>query len=333
MGYSAEVLKRARLQLESNNTEIQARAAMRLNQAYNQIPRLKEIDSQLRRTMVMAAQAAFAKGDEAHAIMEKAKQTNMALQQERKALADANFGPGYFEKDQLCDNCGGSGYIGSTMCHCLEEICRQEQKKEVSLLSCGQNRFADFRLDFYPDQNAPNTNVSIRAVMAQNLKSCKEYAENFPPVEKNLLFTGDTGLGKTFLSACIAAEVTDRGYSVTYESAPTLFAWMEKARFSNNPEEKGQADEQCQKYTNCDLLIIDDLGTELSGQFVTAALYALINDRLLADKATIISTNLGNDALQSRYSAPILSRLRGNFRRVIFLGEDIRISKNKGTLR
>ena len=93
------------------------------------------------------------------------------------------------------------------------------------------------------------------------------------------------------------------------------------------------AKEDSRKYTACDLLIIDDLGTELSGQFVTAALYSLINDRLLANKATIISTNLGNDAMQSRYSAPILSRLRGNFRRVIFLGEDIRVSKNKGTLR
>lgn len=333
MGYSAEVVKRARRQLESDNNQIQAQAELQRSNAYAQVPRLKEIDNQLRRTMVMAAQAAFAQGDQAHQIMEQARQENMALQQERKELADAHFGPAYFEQYQLCDNCGGTGYIGSTMCHCLEALCRQEQKKEVSLLSCGQCSFEDFRLDFYPDRNVPGTNVNMRAVMAQNLKNCKEYAENFPNGEKNLLFSGDTGLGKTFLSACIATTVTDRGFSVVYESAPHLFTQLEKARFATDPEERAQAEEQCSKYTNCDLLIVDDLGTELSGQFVTAALYALVNDRLLADKATMISTNLGSDALQGRYSPQILSRLRGNYRRVTFVGEDIRVAKNQGHLK
>ncbi len=327
MGYSAEVIQRARRQLESNNTEIQARQAARLNLAYTQVPRIREIDGQLRRTMVLAAQAAFARGNEAHAIMEQAKNENMTLQAERKALSDAHFGPGYFEQDTLCACCGGSGYIGSTMCDCLQELCRQEQKKEVSLLSCGQSNFSDFRLDYYPDKKVAGADYSMRSVMAKTYDMCKNYAENFPEESCNLLFSGDTGLGKTFLSACIATTVTDKGYSVAYESAPHLFAWLEKARFSNDPEQKAQAEAHCAKYTNCDLLIVDDLGTELAGQFVTSALYTLINDRILANKATIVSTNLRVEDLQDRYSSQVQSRLRGNFRRVAFVGEDIRLQK------
>lgn len=333
MGYSAEVITRARRLLEANNAQIQAQEQARLRDAYAKVPRLKEIDNQLRSTMVFAAQAAFARGEEAHAIMEDAKQANMALQQERKALADANFGPGYFEQDTLCESCGGTGYIGSTMCHCLEELCRQEQKKEVSLLSCGQCRFEDFRLDYYPDRKDADYDANIRTAMTNVYKVCKQYAEEFPGQTRNLLFSGDTGLGKTFLSACIATTVTDKGYSVAYESAQHLFNWLEKARFTGDPEQKALAEAQCAKYTTCDLLIVDDLGTELSGQFVTAALYTLLNDRLLSGKNTIISTNLRNEELESRYSSQILSRLRGNYRRVVFLGDDIRVLKNKGVLR
>lgn len=328
MGYSAEVIQRARRQLEANNTEAQSREAARLKSAYERVPRIREIDSQLRRTMVMAAQAAFAKGDEAHAIMEQAKNANMALQAERKALSDAHFGPGYFEQDVLCACCGGSGYIGSTMCHCLEALCRQEQKKEVSLLSCGQSHFADFRLDLYPDRKVSGSDYSIRSVMSKTYDMCKSYADQFPAEPKNLLFSGDTGLGKTFLSACIATAVTDKGYSVAYESAPHLFTWLEKARFTSDPEQKAQAEAHCARYASCDLLIVDDLGTELAGQFVTAALYTLINDRLLANKSTIVSTNLSTEELSNRYSSQVQSRLRGNFRRVTFVGDDIRLLKN-----
>ena len=142
----------------------------------------------------------------------------------------------------------------------------------------------------------------------------------------NLLFSGNTGLGKTFLSACIARSVADQGYSVVYESAGHLFAALEKARFEANEENRRAA----AKYTECDLLIVDDLGTELPGQFVTAALYSLINDRLLTGKPTIISTNLNSDEIARRYNPQIASRLRGSYKRVAFVGDDIRLLKNRG---
>ena len=162
--------------------------------------------------------------------------------------------------------------------------------------------------------------------MEKTFNTCRKYAYTFTERSGNLLFSGDTGLGKTFLSACIARTVADRGYSVVYESAGHLFAKMEQAKFDGDEE----AREEIKKYGACDLLIIDDLGTEMPGQFVTSALYNLVNDRLLAGKPMIISTNLNSEDLGKRYSPQIASRLRGSFTRVAFLGEDIRVKKNWG---
>lgn len=332
MGYSNEVIQRARRQLENANNQAKSQSHRRLMEAYDRVPRIREIDGLLRRSMVLAAQAAFAKAEEAQQIMEDAKTANLALQEERRQLVSANFAPGWLDEDGICDRCGGTGYIGSTMCGCLDALCRAQQKKEVSLLSCGANRFEDFKLEYYPDRILPGTQFNIRDCMAKTLETCRQYAARFPAEQSNLLFSGNTGLGKTFLSACIAAEVTEKGCSVAYESAPHLFAQLEKARFAADPEQRAQAEAQCSRYTDCDLLILDDLGTELSGQFVTAALYSLINDRILLGKATIISTNLDNKEIESRYSPQILSRIRGNFRRVSFVGDDIRVLKNCGGL-
>ena len=332
MGYSNEVIIRARRQLENANNQAKTESHRRLMEAYARVPRIKEIDILLRRSMSLAAQAAFAKGDEALSIMEDAKTANLALQKERQQLVNAHFAAGWLDDDGICDRCGGTGYVGSTMCSCLDALCRAEQKKEVSLLSCGVCRFEDFKLEYYPDRILPGTQFNIRAVMAKTLETCRQYAAGFPGEQSNLLFSGNTGLGKTFLSACIASQVTEKGCSVAYESAAHLFAQLEKAKFSTDPEVRAQAETQCSKYTGCDLLILDDLGTELSGQFVTSALYSLINDRILLGKATIISTNLKNEEIESRYSPQILSRLRGNYRRVTFVGDDIRVLKNQGGL-
>lgn len=132
-------------------------------------------------------------------------------------------------------------------------------------------------------------------------------------------------MGKTFLSACIARTVADRGYSVVYETASHLFGKLEKARFSPSEESRREAD----KFSDCDLLILDDLGTEMPGQFVTAALYNLLNDRILDNKPMVVSTNLNVDEMARRYSAQIASRLH-SFQRLTFVGEDIRALKNRG---
>ncbi len=326
MAYSAEVVKRARARLAQAKEDRESENRQHLAQAYTQVPRLREIDMLLRRTMAQAAQAAFMQGSDGREQLEKARLANLELQQERALLALEHFEAGYLDESPICESCGGSGYIGSTMCECLRELCRQEQKKEISILSGSKDAFNQFKLEYYPDRIDPKYGASPRAIMERNFKICRTYALTFTPNAGNLLFVGGTGLGKTFLSACIARAVADRGYSMVYESAGHLFAKLEQAKFSPNEENRREAE----KFTQCDLLIVDDLGTEMPGQFVTAALYSLINDRILMGKPMVISTNLNVDEMSRRYSPQIASRLHGGFQRLTFVGEDIRILKNRG---
>ncbi len=326
MAYSKEIVIKARQRLAAAKADRESENNQHLAQAYAQVPRLRQIDMQLRQTMAQAAQAVFVRGGDATAAMEEVKKQNLGLQQERAALVALHFEEGFLDDSPICDRCGGSGYIGTAMCECLQELCRQEQKRELSLLTGGKENFSQFRLDYYPDQYDPKYGASARAIMEKTLSVCRSYAATFSPKSENLLFSGDTGLGKTFLSACISRVVADRGYSVVYESAGKLFGLMERARFQGDEE----ARQESAKYAACDLLILDDLGTEMPGQFVTAALYSIINDRLLAGKPTIISTNLNTEEFSRRYSSQIASRLTGSYRRVAFVGQDIRMLKNRG---
>ena len=326
MAYSKAVVQRARARLAQAKEDRESENRQHLAEAYQQVPRIREIDILLRRTMAMAAQAVFASGGDVQSAMAEAKAQNQALQRERAWLIDTNFEEGFLDETPICDRCGGTGYMGSAMCECLTELCRQEQKKELTLLSGGKENFSQFRLDYYPDRVDPKLGVSPRAIMERNFRTCRTYAATFSQNSGNLLFIGGTGLGKTFLSACIARAVADKGYSVLYETATHLFNKLEQAKFSPTEESRYEA----AKLTACDLLIVDDLGTEMPGQFVTAALYSLLNDRLLAGKPTIISTNLNVEEMQRRYSPQIASRLQGNFGQLIFLGEDIRVLKNRG---
>ena len=327
MAYSSEVVRKARERLAQARDERERENREHLRIAYDQQPRLREIDRQLRMTMAQAARAVFAGGD-AERLMNEAKEANLALQREREWIIEEQFEPGFLDESPICPTCSGLGYVGSTMCDCLAELCRQEQKKELTFLSAGRESFDQFRLDYYSDRVDARLGFSPRSVMEKTYQNCRRYALGFTMKAGNLLFSGNTGLGKTFLSACIARSVADQGFSVVYESAGHLFSALEKARFENNEENRRAA----AKYRECDLLILDDLGTELPGQFVTAALYSLVNDRLLENKPTIISTNLSEEELVRRYNPQIASRLRGSYRRMAFVGEDIRLLKNRGVI-
>ena len=316
MAYSAEIMQRARRRLEEKRADKESRFRQNQQSAYAQVPRLREIDIALRSSMAQAARAAFVSGADGKAALEQVRQENLALQQEYKTLVEANFPADFLDESPICPHCGGKGYVGAAMCRCLAE------------LTTGTERFAAFRLDYYPDQLDPNYGASPRFIMERTLSYCKQYAAKFGPGVGNILFVGGTGLGKTFLSACIANEVVEKGYSIAYESAPQLFAKLERDRF--NPDEESQR--QVKNLTECDLLIIDDLGTEMAGNFVTAAFYSLLSQRLLAGKAMVISTNLTAPELSQRYSPQIASRIQGEFKGLTFVGNDIRILKARGVL-
>ena len=324
MGYTMDVVSRSRKRLEAQNAELRSKLGARQAQVYEKLPRVQQIDALLRRTMVAAAKAALS-GQDARQAMEAVRQENLALQAEREALIRQTFGEGYLA-DPVCKTCGGSGYVGAQMCHCLDAICREEQNKEAARLGDASQRLDGFRLDYYADIWDDKANCIPRRLMEKVLSVCKEYAKNFSLGGGNLLFNGSTGLGKTFLAIAVGKEVVAQGYTVCYEGALGLFDKLEKARF--NPTEDNLR--RAQELEECDLLIVDDLGTEFTGQFVMAALYGLLNTRLLAGKAMIITTNLTIDEIKVRYSPQIASRMEGEFTLLRFVGTDIRKLKKQG---
>lgn len=318
MAYSQEIISRASRKLESQKADWESRQRQHQQQVYAAIPRVREIDMLLRRNMTAAAQAVFTQGGDPRATMEQVRQENQILQREREDLILTQFPPEYAREEPICPNCGGSGYVGSRMCSCLLELCRQEQKKELSSLLGGKESFDGFRLDLYPTEPDPNLGVSPRQLMERTFRRCRRYAREFGAGAPSLLFTGGPGLGKTFLSACIARAVADNGFSVVYDTAGKLFSDFEAVKFGGNQQDLTR------KYLQCDLLIIDDLGTEMTTQFTQSVLYRVLNDRLLENRPVIVSTNLSDQALRQRYSAPIASRLLGAFEVCLFLGQDIR---------
>ena len=322
MAYSAAILERARARLAEARSQCAQDDAVRIGAIYDRLPRLRQIDLALQKTAAKVCTAAFRAGEDPSETMRQLKEENLQLQQERDWILESEgIDPEDLEETSICPHCGGSGYVGARMCECLAELCRQEQKKELSqLLGAGRESFDRFRLDYYPAEYDPDLGMSPREMMKKVYERAVRYAQTFTPAAKSLLFSGATGLGKTFLSACIARSVADRGFSVCYASAEGLFADFEQQKF--RPREGVDA---TRRYLGCDLLILDDLGTEMTTQFTIAALYQVVNTRLLEGRASIVSTNLPLGELDRRYSAQIASRLLGSYTLYKFAGRDIRM--------
>ena len=184
---------------------------------------------------------------------------------------------------------------------------------------------ASFSFDVYSPYAPLDQDISPRSNMERIYDACRDYAYEFSPRSGNLLLSGDPGLGKTFLSACIARVVSETGHSVVYDTAAHIFERFEAQKFSR--DETGGADEDVSRLLRCDLLIIDDLGTELTTEFVRSAFYQIVNTRLMTNKKTIVATNLSPADLSRRYGANILSRIEGAYRILPFFGDDIRKQK------
>ena len=319
MAYSYTIVQRAMARLQSEKEQNEQSSRARIAAIYEKEPRLGEIERELRRTAAHVLAATFRRQGDPVAAMQQLKKENLALQQERDWILQAEgLEPDDLTVQPICPTCGGTGYVGAVMCECLKELCRQEQKKELTNLF-GAESFEKFRLDLYPEQHDNQLKRSPREVMNRTYHDTLSYAQNFTCTSPSLLFVGATGLGKTYLSACIARTVADRGFSVSYAPVGQLMAAFENEKFRPQP------DTSCtEEYFSCDLLIIDDLGTEMTTQFTISALYQILNTRLMGAKPTIVSTNLPLGDLSARYSEQIASRLLGAYRLYKFYGDDIR---------
>lgn len=298
----------------------------RINRIYSILPELKEIDDQIVSNSIQSAKLSLMGEDQS---LSSLADRNMDLSMRKiEILTENGYPPNYLMPTYHCEDCKDTGYIENEKCHCFKQaivdlLYSQSNIKGVM----EQENFSTFRYDFYTDSYIEETTkLTPLANIKKVVSSCKEYIDNFDSTYSNLLLYGNAGVGKTFLANCIAKELLDRSHTVIYLTAFQLFDILEKNKF-NKDQEKSEANEQFEYILDCDLLIIDDLGTELNNSFVTSQLYLCINERHLRKKSTIISTNLSWDNLNTNYSERIFSRIASNYRLLKIVGDDIRIKK------
>ena len=328
MAYDSVVVRRATARLEQQRLDRRQECETRRAAILAEIPRAREIERELRGTYLEIARAAF-KSPGAPDIGE-VRERNLSLQEERAALLAARgYGKDALDDTPLCRTCGDTGWVGTRMCECLRALCAEEQIRELSrLLPLGEQSFDTFRLDFYSDEPWPGKPLSPRENMELVRDVCYSYASRFGRSSlHNLFLSGTPGLGKTFLSSCIARLVSENGFSVVYDTAVNVFAQFETEKFSRESESVGEARAEKRRYLVCDLLILDDLGSELTTPMVQSSLYTLLNTRLMEGKHTVISSNLSIDDVYRRYTPQVASRLDGEFRTLDFYGEDLRTKR------
>lgn len=332
MAYSEEIIIQGETQLRARQ-QAHAEQRARLRQEIAQrVPRAVEIDRLLARTAPRILAASLRQGLDSQKALAALRRENLALQDEQAALlVKAGYEPDALDDTPLCPLCQDRGWRGPTMCTCLQQLCQKAQTKSLSsLLDLQGQSFETFRLDYYDREIWPDYRRSPRENMAVILTTCRNYATHFGTYsQKNLFLHGEPGLGKTFLSACIAQVVSEQGFSVVYDSAPIIFDRFETRKFSRGEEAIHQADAAARRYLVCDLLILDDLGSEFTSPYIQAALYELINTRLIEKRCTVISSNLNLPAIRQRYTPQIASRLEGEYLALPFFGQDIRVLRRK----
>lgn len=297
---------------------------------YDNNPKLAELDLEIRKTGIQAAKMSLSNNSEEKIITKQnlEKKISDLKMEKEKILKSLNFS---LEPNYSCCKCKDTGYIetsnGSIMCNCMKQKLLNEAYNNSNMYNLKNETFDKLDLSLFSETPNPNlykSNLSPKENINKIISISKDFINNFESDEqKNLLFTGTTGVGKTFLSSCIANEVLKRGYTVLYQTAPILLDSIFEYKYSSkSAESKALYD----NYFNANLLIIDDLGTENLTAAKFAELFTILNSRLITSNTkTIISTNLSLEDLSKNYDSRILSRLIGNFTICRFFGNDIRL--------
>ena len=316
------LLAKARERLRERREANEAERERREREVCAKAPEIRRINAELR-TLVSEVIRAAESSNGAAALAEIEKKTEGLFRQKAAALAELGLPADWLDQIVTCPVCRDSGHLrDGTVCTCLRSLYEEEKARALAeALQLRDEQFSDFRLDYYTGE--------ARECMTLTLEICKDYALNFAPHAPNLLFQGGTGLGKTFLSGCIASVVSRRGYAVVYETAQGAFASFEAQKFSRDGEAYAEAAEKVKNILSCDLLILDDLGTEMTTSFTQSALYAILNTRLTEKCSTIVSTNLSDAELAARYLPQTVSRLTGEFDTLAFMGRDIRAQRKE----
>lgn len=294
--------------------------------AYDKVPELREIDGSIASRSVAQARRLL-RGEEG--ALDDLRGELSSLRRRREALLrESGFSDGYFEPSYACPDCRDTGFRDGKPCHCFKQASIDIVYESSNLRGVlERENFDTFSLSYYSDEDvSPSTGLSSLETAREAVEKCRCF---IGCVEAgggaNLYLYGNTGIGKTFLTHCVARELLDGGFSVIYFTAPQLFDILGRGEF------QGDADalEADRHVLDCDLLIIDDLGTELTNSFTNSRLFVCLNERILRGRSTMISTNLEPRELSDRYSERILSRIVNRYDFIKLFGADIRmLSRN-----
>ena len=300
---------------------------------YDENPKLSEIEDEINKVSLKSIKARIFSDD----LSRQIEQDKLTLQLDRlskeydEQLEKLGLTRKDFEPKYECDKCKDTGYIGNKICSCFKQALINEAYKQSNIFKIKDENFETFDFGYYSSTN-DKQKYGIEKSPLENIDAIRKLAYNFShnlddPAQKNLLFTGSTGLGKTFLANCVAAEAIKQGESVIYQTAPILLDKMVDYKFKFNKTEAER--EEYEKIFDVDLLILDDLGTEAMNGAKFSELFNILNTRLLKNKKILISTNLTPQEIKREYEERIFSRFVGDFIICRFVGEDIRILKKK----
>lgn len=319
MKYKKEIYARVEEKLYNMQKKAKDDLEFRRDILYRRCPRAKEIEKELALTAIKVAKSIL-NGSDTKGELKRLRNNNLELQKELQVIIKQYSLPDdYLEERHECKKCEDKGFVEGVMCECMDKLLRKEMYNDLNNLSpLSLSTFETFSLDCYPDAATDVDARSPREIMSAVYKICLDYANRFSLHSSNIVMMGRTGLGKTHLSLAIANTVINRGFGVVYISTPNMVSYLENIRFKSNQMNGSE------HFISCDLLIIDDLGTEFSTQFSNAAVYNIINSRMMMSKPTIINTNLSINELEKVYTERMASRIKGNAIVLEFKGRDIR---------
>lgn len=323
MKYSGEAYEKAMRELSRRRNAANEEHQRRTEEINSIAPEIGMLQKKLAETSAGLVKAVLSGGENAAQMIEKVKQTNLRMQKSIGDMLYALKGDShYLDVPYFCNKCKDEGFVNGVRCECMKKLLDRYAIDEISEgCHIKTHDFSEFRLEYY-DVRSDN-GYSPREKMSQVYNYCKSYAENFPKDNSSLFFYGKTGLGKTFLSSCIAQEVIHKGHSVLFGSISEFLRAVENEHFNRAEGDTMSA------LMNCELLILDDLGSEFRTPFNESAVYSIINGRLNMDMPTIVSTNLSLQELDQIYNERIVSRLTGCYSPILFIGRDIRHVKRQ----
>lgn len=325
MGFSSEIYTEACSRVNELRDRAEREAAQRREEFYKVCPQYKELVRELSQTCTRLAVAIMKKDGAVD--VDACRDHNLAIQaQMAQLLAERGLAADWLKPVYSCPVCKDTGFDDGRPCQCLKKAMRTiayEQLNAYTPLSI--STFDTFSLEHYSEKPAEGAKISPRRAMEITLTKSRRYAEEFTLSSPSLLFQGGVGQGKTHLSLAIAGAVINKDYGVIYGSVNNLFARIEDEHFGRSDKGDNTRELLCE----CDLLILDDLGTEFSTQFTTSVLYDIINTRLLRYRPTIISTNLDMAGLEQKYTQRVTSRITGSYNRYLFSGSDMRLVLRK----